>query len=254
MVALKPDISLLICPKLTSGDRDMRGFIALSLLMASGVAVANENLVCEYAVGDFSSPPTLLTKGSANVIFNGKSFTAYRPGGSYVVSPPLTEKKDGMIFIDDKTKVFAASQDKSNFAISDRIKKTTEQWDKCSVDVAKDGLDRTKSDVKEQMKRIASIPWGGKEAHKFFLRETHLFMLLECGWAGSVGFSTGYKPLVMIGESYYQGERASFKNGEYSITFNGGSMRVAYNPQKVSGYISDAHSFTPCSAVRLGED
>ena len=81
----------------------MRGFITLSLLMASGVAVANENLVCEYAVGDFSSPPTLLTKGSANVIFNGKSFTAYRPGGSYVVSPPLTEKKDGMIFIDDKT-------------------------------------------------------------------------------------------------------------------------------------------------------
>lgn len=88
----------------------MRGFITLSLLMASGVAVANENLVCEYAVGDFSSPPTLLTKGSANVIFNGKSFTAYRRGGSYVVSPPLTEKKDGMIFIDDKTKVFAASQ------------------------------------------------------------------------------------------------------------------------------------------------
>lgn len=103
-------ISLLICPKQTNGDRDMRGFITLSLLMASGVAVANENLVCEYAVGDFSSPPTLLTKGSANVIFNGKSFTAYRPGGSYVVSPPLTEKKDGMIFIDDKTKVFAASQ------------------------------------------------------------------------------------------------------------------------------------------------
>ncbi len=31
----------------------MRGFITLSLLMASGVAVANENLVCEYAVGDF---------------------------------------------------------------------------------------------------------------------------------------------------------------------------------------------------------
>lgn len=116
-------ISLLICPKQTNGDRDMRGFITLSLLMASGVAVANENLVCEYAVGDFSSPPTLLTKGSANVIFNGKSFTAYRPGGSYVVSPPLTEKKDGMIFIDDKTKVFAASQDKSNFAVSDRIKK-----------------------------------------------------------------------------------------------------------------------------------
>ncbi|HED3401845.1 TPA: hypothetical protein ACIJUA_003940 [Klebsiella pneumoniae] len=232
----------------------MRIFIALSLLMVSGAAVASEKLVCEYAVGALSTPPNLLTKGNANVIFDGKSFTAYRLDGSFVVTPPLTEKKDGMIFVDDKTKVFAASLDISNFAVSDRIKKTTEQWDKCSVDVAKDGPDRTKSDVKEQMKRIASIPWGGKEAHKFFLKETHLFMLLECGWAGSVGFSTGYKPLVMIGESYYQGESASFKNGEYSITFNGGSMRVAYNPQKVSGYISDAHSFTPCSAVRLGED
>jgi len=36
-----------------------------------------------------------------------------------------------MLFLDDKTKIFAASLDKSNFAVSDRIKKTTEQWAKC---------------------------------------------------------------------------------------------------------------------------
>ncbi|EMG3208417.1 TPA: hypothetical protein UOJ16_000788 [Klebsiella pneumoniae] len=110
----------------------MRIFIALSLLMVSGAAVASEKLVCEYAVGALSTPPNLLTKGNANVIFDGKSFTAYRLDGSFVVTPPLTEKKDGMIFVDDKTKVFAASLDRSNFAVSDRIKKTTEQWAKCS--------------------------------------------------------------------------------------------------------------------------
>ncbi|WP_312631698.1 hypothetical protein [Pantoea piersonii] len=111
-----------------------------------------------------------------------------------------------------------------------------------------------KAEVKKDMQRIADIPWGGKEASKFFMNETHLFMLLECGWAGSVGFSTGNKPLVMLGDSYYHADKSSFKDGEYSISFNGGSMLVAYNPQKVKGYISDRNSFTPCAAVRLGED
>ena len=101
----------------------MRCFVALIFLMASGVVVANEKLFCEFATGDLSSSSALLIKGNANVMFDGKSFTAYRTDGSYIVSPPLTEKKDGMIFVDDKTKVFAASQDKSNFAVSDRIKK-----------------------------------------------------------------------------------------------------------------------------------
>lgn len=232
----------------------MKSVFAFGLLMVSGLAVASEKLSCEYSVGDLSASPKLFIKGNANVLFDGKTFTAYRPDGSYVITPPLNEKKDGMIFVDDKTKVFAASIDRSNFAISDRIKKTTEQWAKCLLDNDKIENDITKSDVKKQMNRIASIPWGGKEANKFFLKETHLFMLLECGWAGSVGFSTGSKPLVMLGDSYYEGDKSSFKNGEYFITFNGGSMRVAYNPQKVSGYISDAHSFTPCAAVRLGED
>lgn len=232
----------------------MRNVLALCLLVVSGMSVASEKLACEYSVGDLSASPKLFIKGNANVVFDGESFTAYRPDGSYVITPPLKEKKEGIIFIDDNTKVFVASLDKANFAVSDRIKKTTEQWAKCSVNNIVIEQDRTKSDVKEQMKRIASIPWGGKEANKFFLKETHLFMLIECGWAGSVGFSTGSKPLVMLGSSYYQGDKSSFKNGEYSITFNGGAMRVAYNPQKVSGYISDAHSFTPCAAVRLGED
>ena len=40
MVALKPDISLLICPKLTSGDRDMKKalFALLALMSFSAVS------------------------------------------------------------------------------------------------------------------------------------------------------------------------------------------------------------------------
>lgn len=230
----------------------MRSVLALSLLMTFGSAVASEKLVCEYAVGDLSTPPNLIIKGNANVLSKGKSFTAYRPDGSYVITPPLTEKKDGMIFVDDKTKVFAASQDRANFAVSDRIKKTTEQWAKCKV--YQNEKDKINSDVTKQMQLISAIPWNGPEANKFFFREKHLFMLSQCGWAGSVGFSTGSKPMVMIGDSFYPGEKSVFKNGEYSITFNGGSMSVSYNPQKVRGYISDTHSFTPCAVVRLGED
>ncbi|WP_318378866.1 hypothetical protein [Enterobacter sp.] len=111
-----------------------------------------------------------------------------------------------------------------------------------------------KLEVNKEVQRIASIPWGGEEANKFFMEETHVFMLLQCGWAGSVGFTTGNKPVVMLGESYYPSEKATFKNGEYSISFNGGSMSVAYNPRKVNGYISDRRSFTPCAAVRIQEE
>lgn len=234
----------------------MKKIAIATLLLVSGGASATDVLTCNYAKADISKGANapMIPLGSAKVEFNGDSFKAFRPGGSYLSTPPLTTKKDGILLLDDKTKVFVASIDKSEFAVSDRISKTTEQWANCSVNNNQIENDRAKLDTKEQMKRIALIPWGGKEANKFFLKETHLFMLLECGWAGSVGFSTGHKPLVMLGDSYYQGDKSSFKNDEYSITFNGGSMRVAYNPQKVSGYISDAHSFTPCAAVRLGED
>lgn len=239
----------------TSGDRDMKRLIAVIFIMASfhsAAAVLN----CEYAKADLTKGvgAPFIPGGKSKVEFDGKSFKAFRPGGNYVLSPQLTDRKNGLLYLDDKTKIFAAHPNSTEFAVSDRIAKTTEQWANCSVNDYEKEQDRTKLDIKEQMNRIASIPWGGVEANKFFLKETHLFMLMECGWAGSVGFSTGPKPLVMLGSSYYQGDKSSFKSGEYSITFNGGSMRVAYNPQKVSGYISDANSFTPCAAVRLGED
>lgn len=65
----------------------------------------------------------MVQMGKANVEFDGKSFKAYRSDGSFTFTPPLTTPSNGMLILDDKTKVFAAASDKSSFAISDRIGK-----------------------------------------------------------------------------------------------------------------------------------
>ncbi|MCT9843747.1 hypothetical protein N7563_06685 [Leclercia adecarboxylata ATCC 23216 = NBRC 102595] len=110
-----------------------RIIIGLILSGTAGVSNAVDILHCDYAKGVLSDASSLSLNpmGSGNVEFNGKSFKAVRPDGSYVITSPLTTSKPGMIFLDDKTKVFAASLDKSNFAVSDRIAKTTEQWANC---------------------------------------------------------------------------------------------------------------------------
>lgn len=108
--------------------------------------------------------------------------------------------------------------------------------------------------IKNEMKRLAAIPWSGHEAAHFFLKERHYFLLMECGWAGSVGFSTGKQATVLLGSSYYKGEKATFTDGMYKLTFNGGSMAVTYRPQAVKGDVRDLHSVTPCELVKLGED
>ncbi|MCS3430018.1 hypothetical protein [Klebsiella sp. BIGb0407] len=233
----------------------MKKIIGVGLMLISCSSIANERLSCEYSVSDLSSgtPTPFYIKGIGSIDVMGKSFKATRPDGSSSQSPEMTNEENGVMIVDDITKIFAASKDNSNFSVSDRIKKVSEQWGKCSIDNVKKEQDKTKLDVEDQMKRITSIPWSGQKANNFFLKETHLFMLLECGWAGSVGFSTGPKPLVMLGDSYYKADSSSFKNGEYSIKFNGGTMWVTYNPQKIKGYISDSHSFTLCSAVRVGD-
>lgn len=43
-------------------------------------------------------------------------------------------------------------------------------------------------------------------------------MLLQYGWTGSVGFSTGNKPLVMLSDSYYHAEKPAFTR---DVTFSG---------------------------------
>jgi len=226
--------------------------LLVSVLLFCASASAADIYDCSYAKASFANGKMgpLSASTPAKVEFLGSAIKVHRPGGSFLISPPLNQDKGEVLMADDGSKVYASAKNKTSFAVSDKVSRTTEQWDRCEIAAS----EKAKSQVKEDMKRIADIPWGGQEANRFFMKETHLFMMLDCGWAGSVGFSTGRKPLVMLGNSYYPSDKAAFKNGEYSITFNGGSMSVAYNPQKVKGYISDSHSFTPCAAVRLGED
>lgn len=203
----------------------MRCFVALIFLMASGVVVANEKLICEFAVGELSSSPALLIKGNANVMFDGKSFTAYRTDGSYIVSPPLTEKKDGMIFVDDKTKVFAASQDKSNFAVSDRIKKTIEQWSKCEVDKAS----AQQKQAEDEMRVVESL--SGTKAKDFFMKEKHAFTTNCLVWE-DVTMITGRYPAMVIAGSVMMGKNPRWDGREYTFSFNNGSMVARFVPSE----------------------
>lgn len=108
--------------------------IALSFLAISSNVFGAEILSCDYAKSDISkgADAPMVPGGKANVEFDGKSFKATRPTGSVVISPIISERKNGMLFLDDKTKVFAASLSKTDFAISDRIARTTEQWANCT--------------------------------------------------------------------------------------------------------------------------
>ncbi|HAS1494254.1 TPA: hypothetical protein I4D45_20910, partial [Enterobacter hormaechei] len=61
------------------------------------------------------------------------SIKLHRPDGTFVFSPPLTQNRGALKIVDDGSKVYVAATDGSNFAVSDRIGKVTEQWDKCQV-------------------------------------------------------------------------------------------------------------------------
>ncbi|HAS1479150.1 Uncharacterised protein [Enterobacter hormaechei] len=111
--------------------------IALSFLALTTNAVGSSTLSCDYAKSDISKGANapMIPGGKGTVEFDGKSFKATRPTGGVVISPIISEQKNGMLFFDDKTKVFAASLSKTEFAISDRIARITEQWANC-IDVS----------------------------------------------------------------------------------------------------------------------
>lgn len=154
-------------------------FFVLALIGFSSLAEADDVYQCQYTKARFSDGAMgkLSYPVPARVEVNGSSIKTFRPDGNFIISPPLKQKNDQLLMAADGSKVYASSSDKSNFAVSDKIAKVTEQWDKCEIDAN----EKMKSQVKQDMKRIADIPWGGGEANKFFLNETHLFMLLECG-------------------------------------------------------------------------
>ncbi|AXQ35381.1 TPA: hypothetical protein I4G95_19335 [Enterobacter hormaechei subsp. xiangfangensis] len=70
--------------------------------------------------------------GSTEVTLYVDSFKANRLNGTYLLSPKL-ETKGKLMTADDKSKVYAYDSWLMNFAISDRIARSTEQWDHCKL-------------------------------------------------------------------------------------------------------------------------
>lgn len=108
----------------------------LSLMMAfSFNAVASEVYDCVYSKAslDNGKMGQMIGSDPAKVEYDGSSFKAYRPSGVALISPKLNAKQGSVTLANDGIKVFAVSDDHKTFAVSDRIGKTTEQWDKCSV-------------------------------------------------------------------------------------------------------------------------
>ncbi|EQA6242204.1 hypothetical protein ACLEVJ_21265 [Enterobacter ludwigii] len=52
--------------------------------------------------------------------------------GTYLISPKLNTNGK-LMMADDKSKVYAYDPWLLNFAISDRIARSTEQWDRCKL-------------------------------------------------------------------------------------------------------------------------
>ncbi|WP_315707398.1 hypothetical protein [Brenneria uluponensis] len=202
--------------------------VVVAMLLATSNSFASDLLNCEYAKADISkgvnSPMVLM--GQGRVEFDGKSFKAYRPNGSYIFTPPLTTQRNGMIFLDDKTKVFAANIDKSNFAISDRITKTTEQWASCT---ALDGMQTEQEKADNEMKMVEKM--DSARAKKYFMKEKHAFTTSCLVW-NDVTMITGKFPAIIIADGVEIGRNAHWNGHEYSFTFNNGRMTARFNPSE----------------------
>lgn len=88
--------------------------------------------LCQYAIAAIQNgrAGALRVLGSAEVTLYVDSFKANRLNGTYLLSPKL--KTNGKLMMaDDKSKVYAYDSWLINFAISDRISRSTEQWDRC---------------------------------------------------------------------------------------------------------------------------
>lgn len=90
--------------------------------------------LCQYAIAAVQNAKigSLRVLGNAKVTLYTDSFKAHRMNGTYLISPKLNT--DGKLMMaDDKSKVYAYDPRLLNFAISDRIARSTEQWDRCKL-------------------------------------------------------------------------------------------------------------------------
>ncbi|WP_313486487.1 hypothetical protein [Atlantibacter hermannii] len=105
------------------------------LWLITATANAADTYQCSYAKADLTNGVmgNMSIPVPAQVEVLGDSIKLHRPDETFVFSPPLTQNRGALKMIDDGSKVYVAATDGSNFAVSDRIGKVTEQWDKCQV-------------------------------------------------------------------------------------------------------------------------
>lgn len=188
---------------------------------------ANDFYNCQYAKAntpDRAVAPLSMPMPS-KVEVSAKSIKLYRPDGSYVSSPRLSESKNNLLMADDGSKVYAAAKDRTNFAVSDRIAKTTEQWDKCSLSIDEERLAK----IKTEMEYVETM--NSAQAKKYFLREKHAFATNCLAW-DDVTMITGPNPAMLIAGSVNMGKKPNWDGKEYSFIFNGGSMIARFTPSK----------------------
>lgn len=201
--------------------------LTLAILALSSNALAMDVLRCDYAKSDISASPNapMIPAGKGKVESDGKSFKAYRPSGSFTTSPTLSDNRNGMLFLDDQTKVFVASPKQTEFAISDRIGKTTEQWANCKPDPATEVLNKRDAEI-EAVEKLS-----GAKAKSFFMNEKHAFVTNCMVW-DDVTMITGKAPAMVIAGSINMGSNPKWNGKEYSFSFNGGSMTARFTPSE----------------------
>jgi len=141
----------------TYGDRDVKKIIGILVLLPSFVMAADV-FNCFYSKADISNGAIGKMEGRtpAKVEYIKGSVKFFRPDGSYILSPPMTEDLKTIWKAEDPSKVYAMSQDFSSFAMSDRVAKVTEQWAECKLDKSLREVHETKSEPKEWKRRKLS--------------------------------------------------------------------------------------------------
>jgi len=97
-------------------------------------ASTSKTYLCQYSIAAIKNGRigALRVLGSAEVRLYVDSFKANRLNGTYLLSPKL-KPNGNLMTADDKSKVYAYDSWLMNFAISDRIARSTEQWDHCKL-------------------------------------------------------------------------------------------------------------------------
>lgn len=140
-------------------------FWALAIfLLASTSASAGDIYQCQYSKAKIidGSMGSLSFPTPAKVEVNGNSMKTFRPDGSFIISPKLSHDKGTILMADDGSKVYASAKDRTSFAFSDKIARTTEQWDKCTslLDVQNEDVWivlKSKDEMTDRIKSSVSI-------------------------------------------------------------------------------------------------